>query len=87
MAGSIESCFHKCDVFLMNNIGGELVIVNKEGKLYGVKHANGIDYNKHCVVEILDGIWDPFLQDKGIIPREEYLERAFRNPDELKIVN
>ena len=73
----IKKIFHK------NNPWGE----NTMPMLHtaAVKHLTG-DYTCHFVVQVGGVVLDPFLRDDGPIPADEYLARAYKNAEELRLV-
>ena len=57
-----------------------------ENPVFKVRHLTG-DYTCHFVVQVGEVILDPFLREGGPIPAEEYLGRAYKNPEEIRLVN
>jgi hypothetical protein len=52
---------------------------------FSVEHKKG-NYKYHYILEENGKIIDPFLFEEGLIPKEDYLQKYYKNPQHLKIV-
>ena len=85
MTNCLIACNEIIDKF-PNGIIRKVINKNDPWQLwFSVKHIKG-NYNLHFVIQTGDNIFDPFLKEKELIPVGEYLERAYKNSEELKIV-
>jgi len=85
------NCAKECEKILKEQkLGIVRKVINKNNPWENnpfivVQHLKG-NYVKHFIVQIGDEIIDPFLQEGVLIPKEVYLEKVYKNHEELKIV-
>lgn len=92
LGGILSNCYHSCKR-LINEKYPEARIkkiintLNPWGNKPGffVEHIIA-DYKVHYVLEENKSIIDPFLLKEGLIPKEDYLQKYYKNYQELRIV-
>jgi hypothetical protein len=52
---------------------------------FSVEHKKG-DYKYHYILEKDGNIIDPFLLEEGPRPKDEYLQKYYKNPQYLRII-
>ena len=52
---------------------------------YSVEHKKGY-YKYHYILEENGKIIDPFLLEEGLIAKEDYLQKYYKNYQDLKII-
>ena len=90
--GILSNCRHICRKLINQEFPGAKIkrvinINNPWGNKPGffVEHKNN-NYKVHYVLEEDKKIIDPFLLEEGLISKEEYLQRYYKNSQELRIV-
>lgn len=88
----LSNCYHTCKRLINQKypearIKKVINIHNPWGDKPGffVEHKIG-NYKVHYVLEKDRKIIDPFLLEEGLIPKEDYLQKYYKNSQELRIV-
>jgi len=87
------NCYIECGKILERRKGKGIIrkVINKKNPwgdnlVFEIEHIKG-NFKTHYVVSVEGTIIDPFLQERGQIPEEDYLRIIYKNHEELKMVD